>query len=73
MKFSIFTPSHDLKHIDRPLNSLKNQTFKDFEWVLLLNQDAQEGRDELLSKAKAAGIECRTVDFFQTFNKPTPN
>ena len=69
MKFSIFTPSHDLSHIDRPLESLKNQTFKDFEWILLLNGGAQNGRETLLPKIKSAGIEYKTVDFFQTFNK----
>jgi glycosyltransferase involved in cell wall biosynthesis len=69
MKFSIFTPTHNLEHIERPLNSLKNQTFKDFEWVLLLNQDAQKEKDSLISKIKKAGIKYKTVDFFQTFNK----
>ena len=69
MKFSVFTPSHNLKHIDRPLESLKNQTFKDFEWVLLLNQEATEGREELESKIKEAGINYNFVEFFQKNNK----
>jgi SAM-dependent methyltransferase len=37
--------------------------------VLLLNQDAQEGREALIAKIEAAGIKYKTVDFFQTFNK----
>ena len=42
MKLSIFTPSHDLSRIDTPLESLKNQTYKDFEWILFLNGQAVE-------------------------------
>ena len=65
MRFSVFTPSHDLKNIDRPLESLKNQTFKDFEWVLLLNQEALKEKDSLELKIKEAGISYGFVDFFQ--------
>ena len=61
MKFSVFTPSHNLKHIDKPLNSLLNQTFKDFEWVLLLNGNAFKGKDTLEKKLKAAKLNYKII------------
>jgi len=68
MRFSIFTPSHDLRHIDRTLQSLKAQSFKDFEWVLLLNGPALAQKDSLEQKIKKADINYRFVDFFQLNN-----
>jgi glycosyltransferase involved in cell wall biosynthesis len=50
MKLSVFTASHDLKHIDRPLNSLLSQTHKDFEWVILLNGKACDESEKLKKK-----------------------
>ena len=50
MKFSVFTPSHDLKHIDRPLNSLLRQTHKDFEWIILVNGEARSESEDLKNK-----------------------
>jgi len=69
MKFSVFTPSHDLKHIDKPLNSLSEQTFKDFEWVLLLNGEAQKDRKSLEEKIKKKKIKYKIVESFQVENK----
>jgi len=69
MRFSIFTPSHDLKNIDRSLESLRKQTFKDFEWVLLLNGDAEKGKDNLIKKIKKAKINYKIVESFQKENK----
>jgi glycosyltransferase involved in cell wall biosynthesis len=37
MRFSIFTPTHSDKYLDRLAASLERQTFKDFEWVLVPN------------------------------------
>ena len=37
MRFSIFTPTHSDKYLDRLAASLERQTFKDFEWVLIPN------------------------------------
>jgi len=68
MRFSIFTPSHDLRYIDTPLNSLKAQSFRDFEWVILLNGPALKQRDSLEEKIKKADINYRFVDFFQVNN-----
>ena len=47
MKFSVFTPSNNLQHYTRPFQSLVDQTFKDFEWIILLNGEALKNRDKL--------------------------
>lgn len=69
MKISVFTPSHDLKNIDRPLDSLVAQSFKDFEWILLLNGDAEAEKDSLIEKLTSSGINYSIVEFFQKDNK----
>lgn len=43
---SIFTPSHDTKYLDQAYESLKNQTYTAWEWVVLLNGDAKWSRPE---------------------------
>jgi hypothetical protein len=40
MKFSIFTPTHDTTHLVETYNSLLAQTYKDWEWVVVLNKGA---------------------------------
>ncbi len=62
MKISVFTPSHDLKYIDRPLNSLKSQTFKDFEWVILLNGKALKHKNDLEEKLKSAELKFKIIE-----------
>lgn len=37
MRISIFTPTHNIKYLPRLAASLARQTFKDFEWVLVIN------------------------------------
>jgi len=37
---SLFTPSHNSKYLDAALESLVNQTYSDWEWVVLLNNGA---------------------------------
>ena len=61
MKISVFTPSHDLKHINRPLESLKKQTFKDFEWIILLNGKAINEKDNLESKLNKANLNYKII------------
>jgi len=56
MKFSVFTPSHSIERIDYPLDSLKKQTFKDFEWVILLNGEAKKDLAALKKKLKKTGL-----------------
>jgi glycosyltransferase involved in cell wall biosynthesis len=41
MKFSVFTPTHNTKWLFTPYRSLRNQTFKDFEWVIGVNGHAE--------------------------------
>jgi glycosyltransferase involved in cell wall biosynthesis len=41
MKLSIITPTHRLTHIDELYESIKNQTYKNWEWVLYLNGKAK--------------------------------
>lgn len=38
---SIYTPSHQPKYLDQCLDSLLKQTYTHWEWVVLLNHDAQ--------------------------------
>jgi O-antigen biosynthesis protein len=40
-KISVFTPSHNTKWLDECYESLTNQTFEDWEWLVLLNNDAE--------------------------------
>ena len=49
MKFSIFTPVHNCSRLRPALESLLEQTYKDFEWVILLNQKASFN-DELIKE-----------------------
>jgi glycosyltransferase involved in cell wall biosynthesis len=41
MKLSIITPTHRLTHIDELYESIKKQTYQDWEWVLYLNGKAK--------------------------------
>ena len=41
MKLSIITPTHRLTHINELYESIKKQTYKDWEWVLYLNGKAK--------------------------------
>jgi O-antigen biosynthesis protein len=41
MRVSVFTPSHDTRYLDLSYDSLRNQSFSDWEWVVLLNGKAQ--------------------------------
>lgn len=38
---SVFTPSHDPRYLDEAYESLRAQTYKDWEWVVLLNNGAK--------------------------------
>lgn len=37
-RFSVITPTHNLRWIDQTWASLRNQTFIDFEWVVMVNE-----------------------------------
>lgn len=40
MKFSVFTPAHKTDVLERAFRSLQEQTYQNFEWVILLNNSA---------------------------------
>ena len=40
MKFSLITPTHNPKYINDLYASIKAQTYTDWEWIILLNNDA---------------------------------
>jgi glycosyltransferase involved in cell wall biosynthesis len=41
MKISIFTPTHNPKYIDRLYESIKKQTYQNWEWVIAPNNGAE--------------------------------
>ena len=50
MRFTVFTPTYNRAHtIHRVFKSLKNQTFKDFEWVII-DDGSTDGTDKLISE-----------------------
>jgi glycosyltransferase involved in cell wall biosynthesis len=40
MKISIFTPTHSSKYLSRLYDSIKNQTYKNYEWIIVPNNGA---------------------------------
>ena len=59
MRFSIYTPSHTLKRIDRTIESVADQSFKDFEWVICLNNDAVNEAETLKNKLDNTDIKYK--------------
>jgi len=49
---SVFTPSHDPKYLDEAYESLKNQTYEAWEWVVLMNGDAKWNRPDYDDRVK---------------------
>jgi glycosyltransferase involved in cell wall biosynthesis len=47
MKFSLITPTHDLKYITELFYSIKSQTYENWEWILYLNNNAIKQYSEL--------------------------
>jgi O-antigen biosynthesis protein len=41
MKFSIITPTHNTRHLIELANTVLAQTYTNFEWIILLNNDAK--------------------------------
>jgi glycosyltransferase involved in cell wall biosynthesis len=44
VRISVFTPSHDTRHLDLAYESLASQSFADWEWIVLLNGKAANWR-----------------------------
>jgi glycosyltransferase involved in cell wall biosynthesis len=50
--FTVFTSTRDRAHtLDRPFDSLKGQTFRDFEW-LIIDNGSTDGTPELIERFK---------------------
>ena len=50
-KFTIFTPVYNgARFFERVLNSLKNSTYKNFEWIII-NDGSTDNSDEIIKKA----------------------
>lgn len=47
MKFSLITPSHRLTHIHELYETIKGQTYSNWEWVLYLNGSALDEQSDL--------------------------
>lgn len=65
MKFTIITPSNNPKRLNDALVSLQNQTYKNFEWVILLNGSARSNTSfssEVLQKNNIIVRDTNTVD-----------
>jgi glycosyltransferase involved in cell wall biosynthesis len=56
---SIFTPTNNPKYLHQTFQSLKEQTFKDFEWVLVLNGEASEA--DILDYLAPSGIKYQIL------------
>ena len=52
MKFSVITPSHRLTHIHELYETIKSQTYPNWEWILYLNGDAVEDQVNLSDDIK---------------------
>ena len=61
MKLSIITPTHKLTYIHELYESIKNQTYSDWEWVLYLNGKAKRKglSDEILNDERVSIYEDR--------------
>lgn len=42
MRVSVFTPSHDTRYLSQAYESLREQSFGDWEWIVLLNRRASQ-------------------------------
>ena len=49
---SVFTPSHDPKYLKEAYESLKAQTYQTWEWIVVLNGDAEWPRPEYDDRVK---------------------
>ena len=66
--FSIFTPTHNAQHLPRLAKSLKEQTFKDFEWVVMPNGNAYVDVESLVFKPRIIQSKdplCKKIGLFK--------
>src|ERR1035437_6597502 len=67
---SVFSPSHNPRFLDECWNSLKAQTYQDFEWIVVLNQGARWECDDGRVKVVIAD-EIRGVDWIAFLDTPS--
>ena len=60
MTLSIITPSNNLFYISELWESIKNQTYEDWEWVIYLNNNFQEGITQEIRKHPKVKIHVDT-------------
>lgn len=60
MKISMFTPTHKLDLLDRLYNSIKKQTYSNWEWVIILNNGPKIGQisEEIAKDERVKIYEC---------------
>ncbi|WP_438317035.1 glycosyltransferase family 2 protein [Candidatus Caldatribacterium sp. SIUC1] len=59
--FTVFTPTFNRAHLlDRAFQSLKNQTFRDFEWVIVDDGSTDETQDIVTHWIKEADFPIPT-------------
>lgn len=61
MAISVFTPSHSPEYLDECYDSLLRQTYKDWEWIVLLNGDAQWHRNVPPNKVQVHHSQAKGV------------
>jgi glycosyltransferase involved in cell wall biosynthesis len=66
MKFSLITPTHSVKYLMELYDSLKSQTYKDWEWVIWLNNGLT--KEDLPEPIKADSHTVVHVDNAQNSN-----
>jgi glycosyltransferase involved in cell wall biosynthesis len=61
-RFTVFTPCHNsARHVDRPFNSLRNQTVKDFEWLVIDDGSTDDTPSLLRDFARQADFPVRII------------
>lgn len=61
--FSVFTPVHNAeKTIERVSHSLENQTFKDFEWIIINDGSNDSSHEKILSILSDSSLKIRYVN-----------
>ena len=67
MKFSVITPSHDPKYLKELEISLINQTYTNWEWVLVLNNGAEYEPMNMRTKVIRCPFESKSVGKLKKF------
>ena len=63
---SVFTPSHDPKYLTECYTSLNEQTYEDWEWVVLLNNGAEwTGPKDERVKIQRSTAEGKGVGYYK--------